>query len=95
MNVPPRHLAAGLLAAAALAWTPPATAADLPMLSVDEVEKLVAASDVRIFDVNAREVFEKAHLPGATFVELSDSDVERKLPSDRTLRLVYYCKNPH
>ncbi len=97
MNVSSRLLAAAapLVAAALLAWAPPATAADLPKLSVDEVSKLVGAPDVRIYDVNAREVFDKAHLPGATFVELAGSDVEQKLPKDRKTRLVYYCKNPH
>jgi rhodanese-related sulfurtransferase len=78
-----------------LAWAAPARAAEEPFgrLSVDEVEKLLGQKDVRIFDVNSAEVFAKARVPGAILVELGK--VEGALPTDKSLTLVYYCKNGH
>jgi 3-mercaptopyruvate sulfurtransferase SseA len=81
------------VAVLALAVVGAAGAADLPMVSVDDVEKMLGAPDVRIYDANTREVFEKAHLPGAIFVDARS--LAATLPQDKSLRLVFYCKNPH
>jgi rhodanese-related sulfurtransferase len=82
------------LVALALAALPARAAGDdLQMLSVNDVEKMVGAPDVRIFDANTPEIYAKSHVPGAVFV---DSDtLASRLPQDKTTRLVFYCKNPH
>jgi rhodanese-related sulfurtransferase len=77
----------------ALAWGPPTRADDFSMVSVDEVEKLLGAPDVKVFDANTRETFQSGHLPGATFVE--SKTLASALPHDKSARLVFYCKNPH
>ncbi len=82
-------LAAGLLAAA----MPARGGDDLAMLSVGEVETMLNAPDVKVIDANTEEVYAKAHLPGATWTDLSA--VARALPQDKGTRLVFYCKNPH
>jgi Rhodanese-like domain len=87
-----------LLAAAALAFlaAPPRAAAaepELPMLSVEEVSKLVGAKDVTILDANTPEVYERGHLPGAIFVD--SATLLARLPRDTSRRLVFYCKNTH
>ncbi len=68
-------------------------AAETPGLTVDQVDALRTAPDVRIFDVNNRDVYEKGHVPGALFGEARA--IEKALPADRALRLVFYCKNSH
>lgn len=87
--------AAGALALAALALAAPrqARADEFTLLSVDEVEKLLAQPDVRVFDANTRETFERGHLPGASFVE--PRTLASALPQDKSTRLVFYCQNPH
>jgi rhodanese-related sulfurtransferase len=87
--------AGALVALAALAFTtlPARASDDLAMLSVADVEKMLGASDVRVYDANTREVYEKGHLPGATFVD--SKSLLASLPQDKTTRLVFYCKNPH
>jgi rhodanese-related sulfurtransferase len=82
-----------VLAALALAGAPRAKADDFTMISADEVEKLLSAPDVKVFDVNTRETFERGHIPGATFVD--SKTLAGALPRDKSARLVFYCKNPH
>ena len=87
-----RILATAALAAAALALAPVARAGDLPMLSVDEVEKLLGQPGVKIFDVNVPELWEKNHLPGAVFI--GDRKLAALLPADKGTKLVFYCSGP-
>lgn len=90
MRSSPRALGAAVLLALALSG---AAAAEIPALTVDEVDALRAAPDTRVFDVNSRSVYEKGHVPGALFGEARS--IEKVLPADRALRLVFYCKSPH
>ena len=62
-------------------------------LSVADVEGLLGQPDVRVFDVNTAEVYAQGHVPGAVWSELGS--VVSKLPADKSLRLVFYCKNGH
>lgn len=68
--------------------------AELRKLGVDEVERFIAAADGKtfVFDDNPREVFDKYHLPGATWLASSEVTAER-LPADKTARLIFYCAN--
>ena len=79
-------LAASALALAARAGEP------FQVLTVDEVDAMRAAADVALFDANPPEVYAKNHLPGARFVS---GDLAALLPRDKSLRLVFYCANPH
>jgi len=63
------------------------------LVSVDEVERLLAAPDVKVFDANNRETFVSGHLPGAVLVD--SRTLASALPQDKSMRLVFYCKNPH
>jgi hypothetical protein len=87
---------AAALALAGLGAAPGAARAeDEPFgrLDVGQVEALLGAADVRIYDVNSMEVYARGHVPGATWASLSG--LEKRLPADKTLRLVFYCKNGH
>jgi rhodanese-related sulfurtransferase len=79
--------------AAALA-TPSLGGASEPYatLDVDAVEKMLGAGDVRIYDANTRELFEKNHLPGA--VHVGKQQLSALLPADRSTKLVFYCTGP-
>ncbi len=98
MSVRPRAGAAWAIAALAgfalTAWPLDGTAADpYRTLEPDEVEKMLGASDVRVYDANPRDVYEKHHLPGAVFIG-HEKDLSRVLPADRSARLVFYCAGP-
>ncbi|MFO0760215.1 MAG: rhodanese-like domain-containing protein [Byssovorax sp.] len=50
--------------------------------------------NLKIYDNNHKDVFEKGHIPGATWVafnEIKASD----LPADKEATLVFYCANEH
>ncbi len=84
--------AAGAVAFAALGAR--ALAADpFQLVTVDQVERMLSAKDVAVYDANPAEVFEKNHLPGARFV--GPDFGAKALPSDKATRLVFYCANPH
>jgi rhodanese-related sulfurtransferase len=61
-------------------------------LTVDQVEHLLRAPDVRVFDANTRDTFEDGHVPGATFIDTKT--LAGALPKDKSTRLVFYCKSP-
>jgi len=84
-----RIIAAAAGAALALA----ARAADpFELLSLDEVDAMRAAADVALYDVNPADVYQKNHLPGSRLVS---GELAALLPGDKSVRLVFYCANPH
>jgi Rhodanese-like domain len=85
--------AAALLAVGLASVATPARAEPEPFgrLEVGQVEALLGAKDLLIFDVNSAEVYAKGHLPGAIWSSLAD--VEKKLPASKDSKLVYYCHN--
>lgn len=85
-------LGAALLAVFALAL-PSASGANEAFKEVtpDQVEKMLGAADVRVYDVNDATMFNKYHVPGA--VHLGKQDLEAILPKDKQVRLVFYCSN--
>jgi rhodanese-related sulfurtransferase len=52
---------------------------------------MLARKDVVVFDVNSAEVYARGHLPGARWSAMDS--VEKNLPADKALTLVYYCHN--
>lgn len=85
-------LGAALLAAFALAL-PGAVRADDAFKEVtpDQVEKMLGAADVRVYDINDASMFNKHHVPGA--VHVGKQKLESLLPADKQVRLVFYCSN--
>jgi rhodanese-related sulfurtransferase len=65
----------------------------LKNISPSELQSLLRDRRVTVIDVNSRQSWEKAHVPGALHfdpVAWSESD----LPSDKQAGLVFYCSNP-
>jgi rhodanese-related sulfurtransferase len=86
---------ASALAAAAVILASPlaARAADgFGMVTPDQVEKMLGAPDVKVFDVNVDELWQQHHLPGA--VHLGERELATLLPKDKAARLVFYCSGP-
>jgi rhodanese-related sulfurtransferase len=87
-----RALSAAVLAAVALGASPVRGAEPFRIATVEEVERMLSAPDVVVYDANTEEIFAKNHLPGARFVRRDFGP--RDLPADREARLVFYCSNP-
>ena len=84
--------ALGLAALCALALAAPARADDFKTLSVDEVQRMLGRQDVKVFDANPPDLWQKHHLPGATFI--GDKKLATLLPPDKGAKLVFYCAGP-
>jgi hypothetical protein len=75
----------------------PAPAADkaedkLPSMTVDEVDRALAANQVKAVDCNGdRTRKKKGVLPGAIRVTDDESYAADELPADKTTKLVFYC----
>ncbi len=92
-------LRTSLLAAALLLFAGSACAASskdegFGDLTVDQVADLIAKKDVDVFDNNARDVYEKGHVPTAKWVAFNAVKAD-DLPKDKSRKLVFYCANPH
>jgi rhodanese-related sulfurtransferase len=63
-------------------------------LTVDQVAALIAKKDADVFDNNARNDYEKGHVPGAKWVAFN-AVKQGDLPQDKSRKLVFYCANTH
>jgi rhodanese-related sulfurtransferase len=63
-------------------------------LSVDQVATLLAKHDADVFDNNAKEDWQKGHVPGARWVAFNGVKAS-DLPQDLSRKLVFYCANEH
>ena len=64
-------------------------------MTVAELSALLEQhATVAIFDNNARERYERGHVPGARWAAY-DGITADMLPGDRNTRLVFYCANEH
>ncbi|MBS2030142.1 MAG: hypothetical protein JST54_19725 [Deltaproteobacteria bacterium] len=63
-------------------------------LSPDEVQKMVEAKQVSVFDNNSQDRFNKSHVPTATWLQF-DEVKPTDLPADKDRNLVFYCANEH
>lgn len=72
-------------------------AADAPLRerSVEEVERLLGAGSITVFDANGeRTRRDQGVIPGARLLSSSSQyDVARELPADKSTPLVFYCGN--
>jgi rhodanese-related sulfurtransferase len=65
----------------------------LKSISPAELHRQVQERRVTVIDVNSRQSWERAHVPGAlTFDPLAWTQAD--LPSDKQSLLVFYCSNP-
>ena len=65
----------------------------LKTISPSGLHEMIQKQPVTVIDVNSRQSWIKAHVPGALNldpVNYNDSD----LPSDKESSLVFYCSNP-
>ena len=63
-------------------------------LTVDEVAARLGKKGVYLIDNNPRHVWEKGHLPTATWVDYN-AMTTADLPADKSATLIFYCKNEH
>jgi hypothetical protein len=75
---------------------PAATAADqLPTLTIDEVDRMLAAKEAQAIDCNGERTRKKSGvLPGAILISDEELYPASELPADKTTKLVFYCADP-
>jgi rhodanese-related sulfurtransferase len=65
----------------------------LKSISPADLHQLMQDGQVTVIDVNARQSWLKARVPGALNLDPVDYD-EKTLPPDKRADLVFYCSNP-
>jgi rhodanese-related sulfurtransferase len=63
-------------------------------LTPQEVAAKLKQKNVYVFDNNAKERWEKSHVPGAKWLHPSEYEA-KDLPADKSATLIFYCANPH
>jgi hypothetical protein len=67
----------------------------LPSMTVDEVERALAANQAKAVDCNGERLRKKMGVvPGAILVTDDASYAASELPADKTTKLVFYCADP-
>jgi len=70
-------------------------ASDLPMMTVDEVDKGLAANTLTAVDCNGESTRKKyGILPGAILLADEEAYTASELPADKARKLVFYCSGP-
>ena len=64
----------------------------LRVVSPQALDQMIQKREVIVFDVNSRESWMRAHVPGA--LNLDPEYREGDLPPDKRSNLVFYCSNP-
>jgi rhodanese-related sulfurtransferase len=62
------------------------------LVTVDQVEQMLARPDVFVVDANPEDVFRKNHLPGARWWR--SAPLAQLLPTQKDQALVFYCASP-
>ena len=65
----------------------------LKSISPRELYPLIEKRQVTVVDVNSRQSWLQAHVPGALNLDPADYQ-DGDLPADRSSSLVFYCSNP-
>ena len=73
-----------------------ATATDnLPVMTPDEVEQALAAGQAKAIDCNGDRTRKKhGVVPGAILISDEELYSVNELPSDKTMKLIFYCADP-
>ncbi len=68
---------------------------NLPTMTVDEVDKGIAADQLTAIDCNGESTRKKHGIvPGAVLVDDEETFAASVLPADKTRKLVFYCSGP-
>jgi len=68
---------------------------EIPSMTVDEVDKGIAAKQLQAVDCNHDELRKKLGVvPGAILVDDTHDYPPKLLPADKTAKLVFYCADP-
>ena len=62
-------------------------------ISPGELHQLIQKQQVTVIDVNSRQSWIKAHVPGALNLDPAEYN-DSNLPPDKESSLVFYCSNP-
>jgi len=62
-------------------------------ISPTELQQQLLTDAVAVVDVNSRQSWNQAHVPGARHAD-PDQFVAADLPADKNALLVFYCSNP-
>ena len=65
----------------------------LKSVSPGELQGLVDKRAVTVVDVNSRQSWDRAHVPGALHLD-AFAYTQADLPADKNASLVFYCSNP-
>jgi hypothetical protein len=66
----------------------------VPSMTVDEVEKAIAAKEITAVDVNPDTTRKKMGVvPGAILLSDDEGFAPSELPADKAAKLVFYCAN--
>jgi len=88
----------GMAAASGCSKDKPAseqTADDLATISLDDVEKGIAANELTAVDCNGDNLRKKhGVLPGAVLISDDEDYLASELPADKARKLVFYCSGP-
>ena len=70
-------------------------AEQFPMMTLDEVDKAVAANEATAVDCNGERTRKKLGVvPGAILISDEEEFGASELPADKTRKLVFYCADP-
>jgi rhodanese-related sulfurtransferase len=70
-----------------------ATLMGLKTISPADLLALTEKKQVTVFDVNSRQSWQEAHVPGAVHLDPANY-ADEDLPTDKESNLVFYCSNP-
>src|SRR5439155_7472173 len=66
-----------------------------PTMTVDEVDRAIAANEAQAVDCNGDRTRKRlGFVPGAVLLTDEDSFPASELPADKTKKLVFYCAGP-
>jgi hypothetical protein len=72
-----------------------AKAEEYPSMTVDEVDKAIAAKEAQAVDCNGDRTRKKhGVVPGAILITDEEAYPASELPADKTTKLVFYCTDP-
>ena len=67
----------------------------LASMTLDEVDKAIAAGQLKAVDCNGDDTRKKMGVvPGAILISDDETFAASELPADKTAKLVFYCMNP-
>jgi len=66
----------------------------LPWMTIDEVDRALAANQVKAVDCNGESLRKKMGVVPSAILVSDESYAASELPADKTTKLVFYCADP-